>query len=117
MKLAALGRVTVAVSTVVRKGGAGQPSRLDLVESTPDEGPQVGQPVWRTTMPSQASRQFIVDDLGNQVGVILEIGVYRELVEAAEELSAIRAYDDAKASGDEAVPFEEAVRDIEQGRL
>lgn len=68
-------------------------------------------------MLSQTSRQFIVDDLGNQIGVILEIGVYRQLVEAAEELSAIRAYDEAKARGDEAVPFEEAVREIEQGRL
>ena len=34
----------------------------------------------------------------------------------AEELEAIRAYDAAKAADDEAVPFEQAIREIERGR-
>ena len=38
------------------------------------------------------------------------------LLEAVEEVEAIRAYDDAKESGDETVPFEEAIREIEQDR-
>ena len=38
---------------------------------------------------------------------------YMELLEAQEELESIRAYDDAKASGDEAIPFSQAVREIE----
>jgi len=40
----------------------------------------------------------------------------REVVsflDALEELEAIRAYDTAKASGDEAIPFEQAIRELE----
>jgi len=36
--------------------------------------------------------------------------------EEAEELEAIRAYDTAKAAGDEAIPFEQAVTEIERTR-
>jgi hypothetical protein len=48
--------------------------------------------------------------------VLLEIEDYHKLLEALEELDCIRAYDDAKASGDEAIPFEEAVKEIDQKR-
>lgn len=58
--------------------------------------------------------RYVVDDDGNQVAVLVEIGRYRELLEAAEELDTIRAYDAAKASDDEAIPFEQAVEEIEQ---
>jgi hypothetical protein len=37
-------------------------------------------------------------------------------LEAVEELEDIRAYDEAKASKDEIIPFEQAIREIEQGR-
>lgn len=30
-----------------------------------------------------------------------------------EELESVRAYDDAKASGDEAIPFEKAIEEID----
>jgi len=33
-----------------------------------------------------------------------------------EELESIRAYDAAKASGDEAIPFQEAIQEIERLR-
>ena len=33
-----------------------------------------------------------------------------------EELESIRAYDAAKSSGDEAIPFDQAVREIERDR-
>jgi hypothetical protein len=33
-----------------------------------------------------------------------------------EELEAIRAFDAAKASGDEAIPFEQAIEEIEKSR-
>lgn len=59
---------------------------------------------------------YVVDGRGNRVGVLLDIGVYRELLEALEELEAIRAYDAAKSSGDEAIPFEQAIQEIEQER-
>ena len=52
---------------------------------------------------------FIIDDKGNQTALNLDIAEYEKLMEDIEELDAIRAYDAAIASGDEAIPFERAV--------
>ena len=57
--------------------------------------------------------RFIVDENGQRVGVLLDIEAYRQLLEDVEELEAIRAYDAAKASGDEGVPLEQALAEIE----
>ena len=57
--------------------------------------------------------QFVVDASGNRTAVLLEIDRYSELLEAQEELAAIRAFDEAKTSNDEAIPFSQAVREIE----
>jgi hypothetical protein len=57
--------------------------------------------------------RFIVDENGQRVGVLLDIEAYRQLLEDVEELEAIRAYDAAKASGDEAVPLEQAFAEID----
>jgi hypothetical protein len=38
------------------------------------------------------------------------------LLEAQEELESIRAYDEAKSSGDEVIPFSVAVKEIESAR-
>ena len=65
---------------------------------------------------SSTDTQFVTDDAGHRVGVLLGLDRYRELVEAAESLDAIRAYDDAKEETDPVIPFEQAVREIEAGR-
>ena len=57
--------------------------------------------------------QFVVDESGKRTAVLLEIERYSELVEAQEELEAIRAYDEAKASHEEAIPFTQAIKEIE----
>jgi hypothetical protein len=57
--------------------------------------------------------QFVVDESGNRTAVLLGIERYSELLEAQEELESIRAYDEAKASNDEAIPFAQAVTEIE----
>ena len=57
--------------------------------------------------------RVIVGENGHRVGVLLDIEDYRQLVEDVEELEAIRAYNAAKASGDEAVPLEQAFTEIE----
>ena len=62
------------------------------------------------------NEQYVVDNKGNPVSVILDIGVYRKILEELEELAAIRAYDAAKASDDEAIPFEQAIEEIERAR-
>jgi hypothetical protein len=40
----------------------------------------------------------------------------KKLLADTEELESIRAYDAAKASGDEAIPFQEAIQEIEHSR-
>jgi hypothetical protein len=60
--------------------------------------------------------RFIVDENGKRIGVLLDIEDYHKLLEALEELEAIRAYDAAKASGDEVLPLEQALAEIEKDR-
>ncbi len=60
-----------------------------------------------------AREQFVVDAKGARTAVLLEIERYEELLEAQEELDAIRAFDEAKNSDDEAIPFSQAVTEIE----
>ncbi len=57
--------------------------------------------------------QFVVDESGNKTAVLVRIDRYSELLEAQEELEAIRSYDEAKASNDEAIPFAQAIKEIE----
>ena len=56
--------------------------------------------------------RYIVDEKGNRIGVLLDIEDYHRLLAELEELESIRAYDAAKASGDEAIPFEQAIAEI-----
>ncbi len=67
-------------------------------------------------MMATVNEGYVVDGNGDRVGVILPIEDYHKLLEEAEELESIRAYDAAKGSGDEAIPFQQAVREIEQNR-
>ncbi|HET7034114.1 MAG TPA: hypothetical protein VFI42_00380 [Thermomicrobiaceae bacterium] len=60
--------------------------------------------------------RYVVDEAGQPVGVLLDIDEYRMLLEELEELAAIRAYDAAKDAGEEAIPFEQAVEEIERGQ-
>jgi hypothetical protein len=66
-------------------------------------------------MATRADR-FLVDEEGHRLGVVLDIAEYQEILEDLEELASIRAYDSAKASGDEVVPFEQALREIQRSR-
>ena len=62
------------------------------------------------------SLQFILDDQGRKIAVILPLEEYKRICEELEELASIRAYDAAKASPDEVIPFEQAIREIEKSR-
>jgi len=57
--------------------------------------------------------QFVVDESGKKTGVLIDIDRYSELLEAQEELDAIRAFDETKASADEAIPLPKAIEEIE----
>ena len=57
--------------------------------------------------------RYVVDDQGNRVGVVLDISDYQKLLAEIEELEALRAYDAAKSSADQTLPFEQAITEIE----
>jgi hypothetical protein len=60
--------------------------------------------------------KYVVDKDGKRVGVVLEIDEYKRILEDLEELEAIRAYDAAKSTDDDAIPFEQAVDEIKASR-
>jgi PHD/YefM family antitoxin component YafN of YafNO toxin-antitoxin module len=57
--------------------------------------------------------RYVVDDAGNRVAVLIDIEEYERILEALEELESINAYDEAKASNDEVIPFDQAIKEIE----
>ncbi|MGF1540233.1 MAG: hypothetical protein ACFCU5_07235 [Pleurocapsa sp.] len=62
------------------------------------------------------SQKYLVDENGKQIAVVLDIADYKKLLEELEELEALRAYDQAKASEDEIIPFDQAINEIELER-
>jgi hypothetical protein len=59
-----------------------------------------------------SKEQYVIDNKGNRTGVLLDVKYYEELLTALEELDAIRTYDEAKTSGDESIPFSQAIEEI-----
>ena len=62
------------------------------------------------------AKQFVTDENGVRVAVVLDIKEYEELLEELEDLQAVREYEEAKASGETPVPFDEAIARIERER-
>ncbi len=62
------------------------------------------------------SAQFLVNEKGEKVAVVLGIEEYEKLLEELEELEDIRAFDEAEASAETAVPFEQALAEIKRAR-
>lgn len=60
--------------------------------------------------------RFLVDENGTRTAVLLELDRYEDLLEAQEELESIRLFDEAKASNDAAIPFSQAIAEIEETR-
>jgi len=60
--------------------------------------------------------QYLTDREGNRVKVVLDMDQFQQMLEELEELDDIRAYDAAKASGSETVPFDQAMAEIDQKR-
>ena len=60
--------------------------------------------------------RFVVDEDGKRTAILLDIEEYNKLLEELEELESIRAFDAAKSSGDEAIPVDQAVAEIEKQR-
>jgi hypothetical protein len=50
--------------------------------------------------------RYVVDKHGNRVSVVLDVEEYQKLLADLEELESIRAYNQAKASGEMPIPFD-----------
>ena len=60
--------------------------------------------------------QFVTDNFGKKVAVILSMKNYQKMIEDLEDLEDIRLYDEAKASKEPSIPIDEAFKRIETKR-
>jgi len=58
---------------------------------------------------------YIVDEDGKKKAVVVPVAEWEQILDALEELDAIRAYDEAKGHPSEPIPFEQALREIRGG--
>ncbi len=65
--------------------------------------------------------RYLTNEKGERIGVLLDIKEYERLIEELEELADIRAAEEArhelKSGEDEVIPFDQAVREIREGRV
>jgi PHD/YefM family antitoxin component YafN of YafNO toxin-antitoxin module len=62
------------------------------------------------------AERWLVDENGQRTAVVIEIGEYNHMIEDLEELEDIRAADEAKESGEQPIPIEQAIAEIEHNR-
>ena len=60
--------------------------------------------------------QYVTDDNGKKVAVILPLSEYEKLLDDVDELESIKAYDKAKSSKQEFAPAGEVFKTIERKR-
>jgi len=59
--------------------------------------------------------EYVVDNTKKPKAIVLPLPEWEKVVEELEELDDIRAYDQAKKSSKEKLPFAQAVREIQTG--
>jgi hypothetical protein len=59
--------------------------------------------------------EYVIDDQQNRKAVLLPTAEWEQIVGELEELDDIRAYDAAQQHAADRLPFEQAVREIQQG--
>jgi hypothetical protein len=55
--------------------------------------------------------QFITDDTGKKLSVVLSIKEYRAIMEELEELEDIRLYDEVKAKNEKPIPLDDYLKE------
>ena len=70
------------------------------------------------TLPNNISihPQFITDDSGNKISVVISVLEFKNIIEELEELEDIRLYDDAKKSNEPSIPIDDAFKMIDAKR-
>jgi hypothetical protein len=63
------------------------------------------------------NEQYIVDSQGQRLSVVVEFDYYQKILTRLEELEEIYAFDLAEESQDEAIPFFQAIAEINQSRI
>jgi hypothetical protein len=58
--------------------------------------------------------QFLTNEKGERIAVVISIEEYEELIEKLEDAADIRAIEEAKASGEIPIPLEQA---LDENRL
>lgn len=58
--------------------------------------------------------QYVIDENQRKSAVILPFAEWERIMEEMEELEDIRAYDEANSKPQDAISFEQAVREIQQ---
>ena len=58
--------------------------------------------------------EYVVDEEKHPKAVLLPVAEWEQVMSELEELDDIRAYDKAKESPQNAVPFKQAVREIQE---
>lgn len=60
--------------------------------------------------------QFLVNEKDEKVAVVISIEEYEKLSAELEELEDIRAFDESEASGEQPIPFDQAIAEIRRSR-
>ena len=60
--------------------------------------------------------QYITDDKGKKLSVVLSIKEYKKIMEELEDLKDIKAYDRAMNRKQEFVPLDKAIKEMEATR-
>jgi len=58
--------------------------------------------------------EYVVDDQDKRKAVVLPVEEWEKVMDELEELEDIRLYDVAKQEAGEAVPFEQAIKEIDR---
>lgn len=58
--------------------------------------------------------QYVVDEEQHRKAVLLPLAEWERILEELEELDDIRAHDAARGGPQDAIPFEQAVREIQE---
>ena len=59
--------------------------------------------------------EFVVDKEQHAKAVLLPMSDWEKVIEELEELDDIREYDAAKSASHEGIPFDQAVREMQEG--